>query len=479
MDNRSAIATPVRNFGGNLSFSVEHYFRPGTEEEAREILNACRGHSVRATGARHSWSEAVTTHDSLVDPAHLNKIEIEEHEDGALVSVGAGCSVNDILRFLRAEGRSLSLPAFGIIGKQSIAGAVSTATHGSGRSSMSNQVVAARIAAYDQDGLARIHTLEEKQDELEAARCAVGCMGVLLNLKLKCVERQLVSEEVRKADTLEAVLAWEASHPLQQFYLLPFVWKWHAQLRKVSAADRSSGFTRLWYYFRRFLKIELFFNLMVRLLANVPGLKGLFPRFYRLMYGQLKERGEEIVDYADRVLMMRDDLFRYTEMELFIRPDRLHQAVSFIEGVLRYCAGETPENFGPISQIVSCHGDPKVFAGLKDSYVHHYPITFRKVLKDETMISMTSGGDRYAVSFITYGKNIDAYEAVMGFLASVMAGAFEARPHWGKLMPLGSDEIERLYPRLPEFRRHCEAFDPEGVFRNRFARRKLWPQAAL
>lgn len=469
-------ATRVENFGRNLLFRVDRYFRPDSDDAVCAILDDCRVGGVRATGARHSWSEAVTTHHSMVDLAHLNSIRIEEGADGQVVSAGAGCKVNDILEELRQSGKSL--PAFGIIGKQTIAGAVSTATHGSGRSSMSDMVLGARVATYKKDGSAHADDVKPGDIALEATRCGVGCMGILLQLTLKCVDRQLVSEEVRTADTLDEVLDWEKSHPLQQFYLVPFVWKWHAHLRKESDAARSSTVRRKWYYLKRFLQIALFFNLLVKLLANVPGLERLFPHFYAFMYKRMGGASKGIVDYADRLLLMRDDLFRHTEMELFITPDRLQEAVRFIEGVLRYCAGEMPENFGAISQIAACHGDAKVLAGLKDRYVHHYPITFRKVLKDDTMISMTSGGDRYAVSFISYRRNIESFESVMGLLAPIMARAFDARPHWGKLIPLGSADIERLYPRLPEFRGFCEARDPQGVFRNRFANRKLWPQAA-
>ena len=467
-------ARPVRNFGRNLSFKVGRYVSPRSEQEVKEILANCGLGSVRATGARHSWSEAFATHDTLLDPSHLREMRIEEGDGDTRVAVGAGCKVNDLLEFLREK--ELSLPTFGIIGEQSIAGAVSTATHGSGHSSMSNEVLEARLAAYDRDGSTRIVKLPEPAADLEAARCAVGCMGVLLGLKLRCVGRQLVSERAWKADSLEAMLANEESHPLQQFYLLPFVWKWHAQLRRRTDAARSSWFARKWFYLKRFLKIELFFNGAVKLLANIPGLGRFFLSFYRLMYALTDEGEDEIVDYADRLLMMRDDLFRHVEMELFVSPDRLPEAVDFVEGVLRFCAGEVPENFGAISQIVACHGDTKALAGLKGSYVHHYPITFRKVLKDNTMISMTSGGDAYAVSFISYRRNTDSFEAVMGFLASIMARAFDARPHWGKLLPLDASEIERLYPRLLEFRACCEAYDPKGALRNRFVGRKMWPQ---
>ena len=473
MDTNVSPATGVTNFGRNVTFKVDNYVRPGGETEILKLLETSRKSTLRAAGAYHSWNEAVATRKTLLDLSKLKALECQTGDDNCtVVSVEAGCSVNEVLEKLVA--RKMSLPTFGIIGKQSIAGAISTATHGSGHSSMSNAVVAARIAAYDGSGQPRIYELTENDEALAAARCAVGCMGVLLGVTLTCTDRQLVSEKTKKADSIDGVLGEEAAYPLQQFYLVPFAWKWYAHLRKTSDGEKSSAITLAWYYIARFWKIEFLFNLIVKLLANIPGFHRIFPAFYRKTYNRMNETGKEVIDYADKILMMRDDLFRHLEMELFVRPDRLHEAAEFIEGVLRFCAGETPGNFGAISQTVSTHGDTKILAGLKGTYAHHYPITFRHVLKDDAMISMTSDGDAYAISFITYSRKSDSFEAVMHFLASVMAKAFGARPHWGKLIPLDAGELERLYPRLPEFRAQCESVDPNGVFRNRFVNRKMW-----
>ena len=111
-------------------------------------------------------------------------------------------------------------------------------------------------------------------------------------------------------------------------------------------------------------------------------------------------------------------------------------------------------------------------AGLRGRYCHHYPICVRRVLPDDTLISMASGAgeDWYALSFISYGKPKDreGFFLFADFMARSMARLFEARPHWGKVCPLDAGELESLYPRFSDFRALCHRFDPDGVFRNRW-----------
>ncbi len=114
----------------------------------------------------------------------------------------------------------------------------------------------------------------------------------------------------------------------------------------------------------------------------------------------------------------------------------------------------------------------------RGSFTHHYPIAFRRVLPDDALISMTSGteasgagGPYYAISFITYVEPRDRFLELASFLARSMTRLFQARLHWGKYFPLGKSDVERVYPRLPEFRALCRQVDPNGVFRNDFTER--------
>jgi hypothetical protein len=111
----------------------------------------------------------------------------------------------------------------------------------------------------------------------------------------------------------------------------------------------------------------------------------------------------------------------------------------------------------------------------KGRYVHHYPIAFRLVQHDDTLISMSSGegGPYYAISLFTYIVPRDRFYEYAGFLARSLTLLYDARLHWGKYFPLDNAEIEHLYPQLEEFRETCKNVDPNGVFRNEYTKRVL------
>jgi hypothetical protein len=183
-----------------------------------------------------------------------------------------------------------------------------------------------------------------------------------------------------------------------------------------------------------------------------------------------------VIDDSSQILKMRHDLYTHVEMELFVPAGHLSHAAAFVEWVLRCCGGES----GQMPAILADDGfGPNVASeveALKGSYVHGYPITFRQVLRDDTLISMTSGDEAdvwYAISLITYQRETRAFSKMAGVMARAMASAYRARPHWGKICPLDTETIAALYPSLPRFRAHCASIDPQQVFVNDFARRAL------
>jgi hypothetical protein len=207
-------------------------------------------------------------------------------------------------------------------------------------------------------------------------------------------------------------------------------------------------------------------------------ISGLYRWVFPALTLSFLKKGLKVTDRAERLLTLRHDLVRHLEMELFVPVEHVQDAAEFVKEVLRYCGSELPEIPEAVSQKLTQKRDQAELERLRNSYVHDYLITFRHVLPDETLISTTGGdnGDkkaRYAISLITYDDDSYPFLAVCRFLAIAMARLFEARPHWGKICPLGARELERLYPRLAEFREQCNAVDPDGVFQNEFTRQKL------
>src|SRR6185369_9179052 len=142
----------------------------------------------------------------------------------------------------------VTMPTLGLITEQTIAGAIATATHGSGRHSLSHYIAEVRAAAYDPvSGEARINTWNEGS-ALLAARCAVGCMGVVLSVRFRCVPKYEVEETIVACASIDEALTGEAEYPLQQFYLVPYHWRYFAQRRRacVEYRERRSLGARLY-----------------------------------------------------------------------------------------------------------------------------------------------------------------------------------------------------------------------------------------
>lgn len=463
----------VVNFGGNLRFTPGHYYTPRTENEVLEILDRHAGEHIRAVGSRHSWSEAIVSPDVIVDLGHLKQVEITETAGGEIwATVGGGCQIKCLLAELHARSNS-TLPTMGLITEQTIAGAISTATHGSGKHSLSHYVSEIRTAAYDPEtGLARIYVWNEG-DSLLAARCALGCLGVVLSVEFRCVPKYLVSERIERCAGLDQVLQGEKSYPLQQFFLIPHLWEWMVQRRSVAAGRPSwhAEFYRIYWL----LGLDIGLHLIVKLLAAVLRSRRLIRWFYRRVALPIVLKNVTFVDESHRMLVMQHQLFKHFEIEIFVPEHQLRQAARYIQDVLSrfdsqdaLISAETREDLRRI-------GMEETLAKLSGTFTHHYVVTFRRVLPDDTLISMTAGAREpwYAISFITYVEPRDKFLAMGTFLLESMVKLFGARPHWGKFCPLSPEAASGVYPRLPVFREFCRRVDPHGAFQNDFVSRIL------
>jgi FAD/FMN-containing dehydrogenase len=457
-------------FGGDVRFSPRHAYAPRTEAEVLAILDRhARGH-VRVGGALHSWNPGVASDDAYIDLRHFDSVAVERTAGGVWATVGGGCRIKHVLRKLHAWGDA-TLPSIGLITEQSVAGAISTATHGSGRNSLSHFMAEVRVAAYDPiTGKARAFTWTDG-DELRAARCAVGCMGVVLAVRFRCIPKYDVAETIAACDTLDDVLAGEPEWPLQQFYLLPHRGTYFAQRHKIlPPGPRSWGATlyRAWWYFG----IDVGLHLALKALVALNRTR-LTRFFFRRILPPLIVKNRTVVDRGERMLVMEHELFRHHEIELFVPASRLREAAEFVRVALDVFAGtrtDLPPDFPFRGELLAHRG----------TFTFHYPVTFRRVLPDDALISTSAGPEPvYAISFITLAEPRGAFYALGRFLAASMLHLFAARPHWGKWFPLSAADVERLYPSLPAFREVCRRTDPRGVFRGGFAGRTLFGEGAL
>ena len=450
------------NFGGNIRFVPAAIHRPRNEAEVLDCMRRHAGERLRCIGSGHSWSRILATDGVLFDLRHLRHVQIDPAAD--TVRVGAGCTLRRLLRCLRRRG--LTLPTLGATTRQTIAGAVSTGTHGSGAQSLSHFVEAVTLATFDPGSAEpRLVTLREG-DELRAARCALGCLGVIVEVAMRVAPAYWIEERVEKTDSIDEVLGGQSEWPLQQFALLPWSWTYLVYRRRRTLAPGSrlrALACRAWNFMINDFLLHLVLKGLL-LFAKLRGEHAIRSFFVRLPHFIIT--GPPRSDASEAVLTMHHELFRHVEMELFVPESRLRDAFAGIQELVQI-AGEGATRFKALEPL-----SPKLKEEawkLRGSYTLHYPLFVRRVLTDDTLVSMASAAKDpeqawYSISLFSYRKVDEDFARFAGTVARCMIELAGARLHWGKYFPIPLEAAATRYPRFGEFEQICLRFDPGQRF---------------
>jgi FAD/FMN-containing dehydrogenase len=475
--SRHESRAPIINFGGNIQFIPQHRHAPSTEAEVLQLLDEHADGKVRVVGALHSWSPGVVTDGAVIDLCHFNHVTVEQCPNGEVwATAGGGCRIKHLLREVHAKSEA-TLPSLGLITEQTIAGAIATGTHGSGKHSLSHYIDEIRIAAYDhQTGKARVYVWNEGT-ELQAARCSLGCLGIILSVRFRCVPKYDVAETITPCAAIDEVLQLERKSPLQQFFLIPHRWSYFVQQRQAvtPAVPPTRSLAARLYRAYWFIWLDIGFHLVLKLLASVLRRPAAIRWFYRKALGLLVLQNRTVIDSSDRMLVMEHELFKHLEIEIFVPMAHVRHAAAFVREIITVFDDGAKTLDAEVRAALERIGMLETLLQQRGTFTHHYPITFRRVLPDDTLISMSSGSGEpyYAISFITYVEPREQFYALASFLANSMTALFDARLHWGKYFPLTYMATERVYPHLALFRQLCRKLDPRGVFRNEFTDRVL------
>ena len=467
-------STALSNFGRNRTIRPQVLLQPASEAEVLAALHQYAGRRIRAIGRLHSWSEAATADDVLLDLRNLNSVAVEDCNGQPFATIGAGCQIQRALSELERLG-NLTLPSVGLVDQQALAGAMATGTHGSGRNSLSHYAAEIRVACYDNSGRPCIRVINDGE-ELKAARCSLGSLGIVVSIGLNVRPQYIVEEHFAKHQTLDSVLAAEAGFPLQQFYLLPWRWDFFGQHRRISEKPR----TALAWLYHQYFSATFDYGMHLAIIPLVRWLKR--PALTRFFLGRVLPlfviRNWVVRDRSQAMLLMQHDLFRHIEIELFVTRSRLPGFLALTRELLSYLSGidQAPpaaiRNHPELSDVVATLGQAR------GSYTHHYPICIRRVLPDDTLISMTADRteDSYAVSFISYEKPDQraGFDQFARLITRIGLTLFSARPHWGKVCTLDHDEAAALYQSLNAFRNVASQLDPTGRFRNNWVDRVVF-----
>ena len=442
---KTSAATPWQNWARTAHATPRSVARPRDLGELVATVRAAThaGLRVRAVGGGHSFTPAAVTDGVQV---HLDAIDALERvvpqPDGTThVTVGAGIRLRALNTLLAQHG--LAMRNLGDIDKQSIAGAVSTGTHGTGSrlGGLATQVVGARLVLADGDV---VEVSSTRHPELfELARLGLGSVGVLAALTLEVVPafRLEAREEPwpldRVLEELEGPEGLVDGNDHFEFYWFPHTRRALTKRNNRVPDDVVMPLSPV----RSWIDDELLSNAMFALTNRIATL--------------VPPATVGINQLSSRALSAR----RYTapSAEVFVSPRR----VRFREMEYAVPRESVADVLAEVDAWIEASGERLPF-----------PVEVRFAAADDLWLSTAHGRPTAYVAVhqnahLPYTRYFTAVERI--------AAQVGGRPHWGKLHWLDSDALARVYPRLCDAQRVRAEADPGGTFSNAYLDQVLGP----
>ena len=421
------------NWAGNQTASPETVLDPASGAETAEMVRSAHagGRAVRVTGSGHSFTGAAVANDVLMRLDRLSGI-LEIDRTAMTVRVGAGTPLWRLNELLHAEG--LALANLGDIAYQTVAGAVSTGTHGTG---VALGGLAAQIRGLTLvDGCGNVHECRAglNEDILDVARVAVGALGVLTEVTLAVVPSFLLhaTEMPMRVDAvLGAVDELVHSNDHFEFFWVPHT-GW-ALTKRNNRTDRGrEPLPRVRGWIETTFMENVAFGAVCRLGRMVPSA---IPRLAKA----LPSSGERsYVDHSHRVFVS-PRLVRFYEMEQSVPIEAMPSALNEVRAMVE-----------------------------RKGYMLNFPVEVRFTAADDIPLSTAHGRTSAYIAVHVY-KGME-HEPFMRDVEDIMRD-HGGRPHWGKLHWREAGELSRLYPRWGEFTAARDRLDPDRTFRNDYVTR--------
>ncbi|MGV1048511.1 MAG: D-arabinono-1,4-lactone oxidase [Solirubrobacterales bacterium] len=427
-----------RNWAGDQSCAPREIRRPGSREELRELVAAAAaaGRRVSVAGSGHSFTEAAMTAGTMLRIEALAGV-LDADPSSGLVRVAAGTVLADLNEELARLG--LAMENLGDIDRQTLAGAISTGTHGTGARlrNISAQVEAIELVLAD--GSVRELSGEAEPELLRAARVGVGALGAISALTLRCVPAFTLTR-VDSPRPREEVFARfdELAAANDHFELFTFP---YADNALVLERNRRGEQPRPRGALAAHLNEVVLENWALGALsATGKALPRAIPALSRLA-GRLAS-GSRTVDRSDRVFA-NERRVRFTEMEYGV--PREH-GVEAARRVIEWVRANRYPVFFPIEMRVAAGDD----ASLSPSH-----------RRDTAYIAV------HQYRGMEWRPYFEAVEEIMD--------AYGGRPHWGKRHFQTAATLAPRYPAWEEFQRARDILDPGRAFTNEYAERVLGP----
>jgi len=428
------------NWAGNQRAEPARVETPrDTDEVVRAVKQAASERSrVKAVGAGHSFTGIAATDGVLLRLEALSGLRDVDRARG-LVTVGAGTPLHRLHALLAAEG--LAMSNLGDIDRQSISGAISTGTHGTGErlGGIATQVRGLELVTGD--GSVLTCSASDHPDVFAAARVSLGALGIVTAVTLQCEpafelrasERPLpVDDVMRDLDDLAA------ANEHVEFYWMPHT---DVALLKENNRPKPGEPTRPLGAVRTWFDDEFVANTAFGLVCRVGRARpSLVPRLNRVVGKAISAR-----------------TFTAPSYDVFVSPRR----VRFVEMEYAVPRAAAAEAFDGIRDVIE-----------RERLQVSFPVEVRVAAGDDIPLSTASGRDSaYFAIHMFRGVEFERYFRAV----EERMRALDGRPHWGKMHYRTAADLRPAYPRFDEFLAVRDLVDPDRVFTNAYLDTVLGP----
>jgi FAD-linked oxidoreductase len=387
------------------------------------------GQKVKAVGSGHSFTSAAATNGRMVRLERLSGI-LNVDRAKCQVTVGAGTLLSDLNTLLHAEG--LALANLGDIAYQTVAGAISTSTHGTGKAltGLAGQVVAMKLI----NGQGEIIECSKSVNPqiFDVARVSVGALGIITEYTLQAVPSfrlRALEQPMRLDDVLENAHDLADTHDHFEFFWIPHT-KWALTKRNNRTEDELQPLPRVKGWIEKTFMENYAFGAVCRVGRARPSL------IPRLATALPSSGSREYVDQSYKIFAS-PRIVRFYEMEHALPVEALVPALKEIRAMVD-----------------------------RKGYLLNFPVEVRFTKGDDVPLSTAYGRDSAYIAVHVY-KGMEC-EPFFRDVEEILR-AYDARPHWGKMHYRDAEELSKLYPRWDEFIALRDQLDPQRTFSNAYS----------
>lgn len=418
----------MENWAGNVKWTPQEVLLPKTEDEIAAIIKKATssGKSIRTVGSHHSFTPLLATDSVSLSLDDMQGLISKEPNNRAIA--WAGTKLKRLSELLAENG--LAQENMGDINVQSLAGAISTGTHGTGITlgSVGTQVEEITFV----NGLGELVTLNEENNyhEFKCAQLSLGSLGVITRMKVRCNEAYNLELDIRKeklSDVLANLDAIVNENRHFEFYSIPNS-QW-SQTKRSNIVSQEAGTTSKFSAFINDIVLE---NWALQLLCSINKTIPSSSKTISNLIGSFISNEKKIQQSHKVFSTVRN--VKFTEMEYNIPYESYQDVVK------------------ELLKLID-----------KNNYRISFPQEHRFVQADDIYLSPAHNRkSAYIASHVYKGMDNKRYFKDLEDLFVDFGG----RPHWGKMHTRDASFFRLAYPKFDDFLQVRAKHDPNGVFLN-------------